>query len=134
LCFDTDIILEKAGVIEDMFALADDETLSIGKIYEFHPRDWQVRIDREGKFKYVYPYFHLVNRNIYRRFLPYVHSGSPGNLHFLDVFNQKQEWRIKTFPLDDYVKHNQGGTSTKHPAEHRRNWLVQTNYFPVANG
>lgn len=134
LCFDTDIVLKRESAIEDMLALMDTETLSIGKVYEFQPADWQVKLKRDGKFKYVYPHFHLVNRNIYRRFLPYVHSGSPGNLHFLDVFNQRQEWRIKPFPVDDYVIHNQGGTSTKHPAEHVKNWIVQTNYFPVANG
>jgi len=133
LCFDTDIVIKKPPV-EDMLKLMDEETLMVGRVYEQPPTNWQVKLKREGNFKYVYPHFHIVNRPIYRKFLPYVHSGSPGNLHFLDVFNQGQEHRIKHFPIDDYVIHNQMGTSRKHPKEHKEGWLIQTNYFPANYG
>jgi hypothetical protein len=77
----------------------------------------------------MYPHFHIVNREVYKAFEPYVHSAGPGQLTFIDLFIHGQEHRLKNFPVDDYVTHLGRGTSKKETPLHKEEWVLQDVYY-----
>ena len=49
------------------------------------------------------------------------------------MFIKEQEWRLKHFPIDDYVTHKQGGTSkgskNNRKTGHMDNWVIPSEYY-----
>jgi len=129
LCFETDITMEKP-CIEEMMALMDKDTWGVGLCIPYPQSLYQIELDRKGDLTYMRPQFHIINRDVYNQFEPYVHAAAPGQIVFIDLFIKEQEWRLKHFPTDDYTTHHKGGTSyRKDKAGHDTNWLLQDVYY-----
>jgi len=128
LCFDSDIEIIKPP-LEDMMKLMDRETFGVGKTIELPCSNWYVDIGK--KVTYLYPHFHIINRYVYRKFLPYVHSAAPGQITFIDIARQNKENVLKYFDVDSHVIHHQGSTSQpfKDLQSHRKNWVLQNEFF-----
>jgi glycosyltransferase involved in cell wall biosynthesis len=138
LCFDNDIEVLKPP-IEEMLKLMDNKTWGVGQIVELPQSTWNVelktkKVDPEDIYspkdvQYMHPFFHIVNRHVYRQYLPYVHSAAPGQVTFLDIASKNDEKILKDFPLHEYVIHHQGSTSKDSKPSHLNNWVLQSEFF-----
>jgi len=131
LCFDNDIEVLKPP-IEEMLKLMDDKTWGVGGLVEIPASVWGVSLGEtmvDPEMTYMHPYFHIVNRYVYRKYLPYVHSAAPGQITFLDISSKFEEEVLKDFPIQEYVKHYQGSTSKDSKPSHLNNWVLQTDFF-----
>jgi len=128
LCFDSDIEIIKPP-LDGMMELMDDETFGIGRTLQLPCMNWNLDIGKN--VTYLYPHFHIINRHVYRKFLPYVHSAAPGQITFIDIAKQNKESVLKHFDVDSYVRHYQGGTSQpfRYLGSHRDNWVLQNEFF-----
>ena len=127
LCFDNDIEVLKPP-IEEMLKLMDDKAWGVGRLIDLPQATWGIDI-RKGDVEYMHPNFHIINRHVYRKYLPYVHSAAPGQVTFLDIASKNDEDILKDFPVHEYVKHHQGATSKDSKPSHLNNWVLQTEFF-----
>jgi glycosyltransferase involved in cell wall biosynthesis len=140
LCFDNDIEVLKPP-IEEMLKLIDKETWGVGRLVDLPQENWRVVVtqkevnlddlSRPPDITYMHPFFHIVNRHVYRKYLPYLHSAAPGQVTFLDIASKNDKRILKDFPVHEYVKHYQGSTSKKSEPSHLNNWVLQTEFFPL---
>lgn len=128
LCFDTDIAMFNP-CIEKMLELMDSETWGVGKTIPYEQSIYNIELERKGNLTYMYPHFHIVNKPVYQKYLPYVHSAAPGQIVFIDLFIKGKEGLLKNFPVDDYVIHWGRGTSGKPTPNHKDGWVLQDVYF-----
>jgi hypothetical protein len=137
LCFDTDIEMIEPCV-EKMLELFKLDTLMVGKTVKLAQKSHGVDLHDGSDFTYIYPHFHIINRYNYRKYYPYIHSGAPGQILLPQIKELGLERVLKPFPVDDNVKHNQGGTSQLVDPQlnngntlrsHAENWIIQTEFF-----
>ena len=128
LCFDNDIEVLKPP-IEEMLKLMDKKTWGVGGLVELPQATWGIDVGKWGDITYMHPNFHIINRHVYRKYLPYVHSAGPGQVTFLDIASKRDQGVLKDFPVHEYVKHYQGATSKDSKPSHLNNWVLQTEFF-----
>ena len=108
--FDSDIEIIKPP-IEDMMKLFKKDTFGVGWLYDIHPEEvYKTRLSRWGEMPCIVPYFHIINKYNYMKFLPYVHSGAPCALTMCDIFDKRCEDTLIDFPIKEYIKHPWRGT------------------------
>jgi GT2 family glycosyltransferase len=119
LIFDSDIVMLKSPVME-MLAMMEPDTYGVGG-FDYvdtrgfgknnHSLDW-----RMAATKYLHPYFQLINVDIYKRYPPYVHHGSPC-IHPMNAIKRQglSERILKEFPGasiygNEFIQHPTDGT------------------------
>lgn len=123
LLFDSDILLIEP-CIDMMFEKINDNVYAVGKLYVrnnkyFYEKHRDLFV---GDFAYIIdPAFHLLNRDQYYNFAPYISDGSPTVLSYLDIARQNKQHMLVDFPVFNYVNHLKAGT---------RNMLENTGRFP----
>lgn len=128
LCFDTDIEMFEPCV-EKMLELFEEDTLMVGKTVKIKQHIYAIRLKTEESVLYMYPHFHIVRRHNYRRYYPYLHSASPGQILFPYLTNENLTHVLKEFDVGECVVHNKGITSDDSPKSHLDNWILQTDFF-----
>lgn len=118
LIFDSDIEM-KSPCLDEMRELLDDDTYGVGKVYEV--TEWGY-----GKTPCLHPYFHLIKKSNYLKYMPYIHSGAPTILANLDVHFRGMSHILKNFPVDKYVEHRWRGTRDLQAFDGRRHYRTQT--------
>lgn len=110
LICDTDVTIDYKNSIEDMLALAKDNTLAIGQIIPVPKQSYGLSCGGDN-ILIVAPYFHIINKKEYVRYLPYIHNGGPTCLTMADVFSRGLEKEVLIdFPVRKYVAHPGGGS------------------------
>jgi glycosyltransferase involved in cell wall biosynthesis len=108
--FDSDIEIIKPP-IEDMMKLFKEDTFGVGWLYDVQPFEvYGVNLSRWGDMPCMVPFFHIINRYNYMKFLPYIHSGAPCVLTMCDIFDKRCEDTMIDFPIKEYIKHPWRGT------------------------
>jgi hypothetical protein len=122
LVFDSDIVMLKSPVLE-MLSMMEPDTFGVGG-FDFvdqrgfgksnHSAEWKAASTR-----YLHPYFQLINVDIYRRYPPYVHHGSPC-IHTMNAIKRAglSERILKEFPGasiygSEYIQHDTDGTRSE---------------------
>jgi GT2 family glycosyltransferase len=127
LLFDTDITL-KGMPLQRMMELFEEDTFGVGEvIYDDQLiGPYNIKFGKgEEKFSVLHPYFHIIQKKVYRKFLPYVQSGGPCFLTALDIFSQGLSDKIlKPFPVRDYVDHTWRGTRDVEPPDMFKNKIT----------
>ena len=105
LIFDSDIEFN-APCIEKMLELFDDNVVTVGEMYEMG-----IKGIRGINVPYVHPWFHIIDRNMYFQYFPYVHSGAPTHIHNADIYLRGHSGdAYRNFPVNKYVRHFKGQT------------------------
>lgn len=117
LLFDTDIVMRRS-CLEQMIELFEEDTFGVGDIYPTPQCTYFIQFGGGGDIPVLHPYFHIVQKKVYEKFLPYVQNGGPTFLTALDIFSQGLSDKIlKPFPVLDYVDHRWRGTRDVKPPD-----------------
>ena len=132
LIFDSDVEFLKNPVPE-MLELISPNRYGVGWVYEIGPDGYDYGTFpnhlQHGPIPYLHPYFHLLNREMYGRFLPYCHHGAPSYRAMKDIYEhglsaqllvnfdgltghskgEGMNWKARE-PV--YIRHDFGGTRT----------------------
>lgn len=129
LLFDTDIVMKKS-CLEEMLELFEDDTFGVGEVNEEEQRVYHLTFgDGKRKIPVLHPYFHIVQRKEYFKYLPYVQNGGPVFLTALDIFSQhKSDKILKNFPVRNYIEHRWRGTRDVNPPDLYKNSVVLNEY------
>ena len=125
LLFDTDIVMKKP-CLEKMMELFGKDTFGVGEVNLEDQEIYRIKFGSgTKKIPVLHPYFHIVQKKVYQKFLPYVQNGGPVFLTALDIFSQGLSDRIlKNFPVRDYVEHRWRGTRDINPPDMFKNSVV----------
>jgi glycosyltransferase involved in cell wall biosynthesis len=105
LIFDSDIEFI-APCVEKMLELFDENVVTVGEQYEMG-----IKGIRSVNVPYVHPWFHIIDREMYFKYFPYVHSGAPTHIHNADIYLRGHAGdAYRNFPVAKYVRHFKGGT------------------------
>jgi len=105
LIFDSDIEII-TPCIEKMLELFDDNVVAVGERYTMG-----IKGIRNVDVAYVHPWFHIIDREMYFKYFPYVHSGAPTHIHNADIYLRgHSENAYRDFPVKKYVRHFKGQT------------------------
>ena len=122
LLFDTDIVLKKP-CIEEMLKMFDEDTYGVGEVNIADKWGY-------GDVPCLHPYFQIISKKWYYKFLPYIHSGAPAILASIDLYKRGESWRLKNFPVKDYVEHYHCGTiQNVDTTIHYKNQVLAKDYF-----
>jgi GT2 family glycosyltransferase len=118
LLLDSDVTIDRPGVLEDMSHHLDQYTncYGVGRV---------VTIDDKGLnaakgAPYLHPHFALVDKAVYQQYAPIIHHGSPMLKAMIDLA-AKQKHFLFSFPVENYITHKERGTRSIHPKEFRPN-------------
>jgi len=118
LLFDTDIILNEP-CIEDMLDKFNEQTYGVGEVNKL-----------KGGEPCLHPYFQIISKKQYLRHIPYVHSGAPTMLTAMDLYSKGESWRLRHFPVKEYVRHYHNGTLQRvDSVEHYKTQILAKDYF-----
>ena len=109
---DSDVVIKKQGLIEDMMERMTNEIYGIG---------WILNLDRGGRnvpsnfrgeiVKYLYPAFMLLNRGLYYKFHKFTRFGLPPLRAMQEIHDQGLSHKLLIdFPIRDYLIHKSGAT------------------------
>ena len=129
LLFDTDIVLKKP-CIKEMLEMFDEDTYGVGEVNKVKSKHWGLEDGR--LIPCLHPYFQIISKKQYLRFMPYVHSGAPTILTSMDLYTRGESWRLKNFPVKNYVEHNWCGTRAlieEVSDEHYKTQIKVQDYF-----
>ncbi|KKN59936.1 hypothetical protein LCGC14_0536860 [marine sediment metagenome] len=119
LLFDSDIEMKKGGIIEKMQADLKDSSYGIGEICYTDKNGRNVTIG----IPYLHPYFMLINKIQYLKYIKFAHHGAPCIKTMLDLYEQSKSSMLIEFPVKDYIEHNYRGTRNLNPPEFLKNWV-----------
>lgn len=116
LFFDSDIVLVRAGVLEQMLNQFDENTYGVGQV---------IKVSRQGQnsvytpleektVNYLHPFFMVVDKKKYFEFPHFIHHGAPCIKTMLAL--QGSETKLIDFPIKRFVKHAGRGTRKLRPA------------------
>lgn len=102
LVFDSDIEMVKSPLV-GMLEMMEEDTWGVGYCERvgLDGHDYGVfpRHLNQSSVKYMHPYFHLVQREVYYKFPPYIHHGAPSVRTMVAIHRQGLSDRIlKEFP------------------------------------
>jgi hypothetical protein len=122
LLFDTDAVM-KRPCLEQMIELVEEDTFGVGDIYPTPQCTYFIQFgDGSQDIPVLHPYFHIVQKSVYNKYLPYIQNGGPTFLTALDIFSQGLSDKIlKKFPVLDYVEHQWRGTRDVKPPDMFKN-------------
>lgn len=128
LVFDSDIEMLQSPV-EDMKKLMNSEVYGIGWLYEVGRDGFDFGtpgFNHKEPIPYIHPYFMLLNVEQYFKYHRFVHHGAPCYKAMVDLYDNKQSWRLISFPgltghtsgegvnwkgkPSKYIRHDFGGT------------------------
>lgn len=111
LC-DSDVTIDKAGVIEEMLKIPP-YAYGIGQVVEVNEHGGNV----EKGIRYLHPHFALINRDAYHLFPEFINHGAPL------LATMKKRPYVVNFPVGDYITHKGRGTRALNPKEFNpSNW------------
>ncbi|MES2397946.1 MAG: glycosyltransferase [Bacteroidota bacterium] len=120
----------------EYFLLIDSDTVINGniipemldKIKNSYGVGQVVNVDNNGMntdkgIKYLHPYFALINKDQYFKYLPIIHHGAPMINSMIDINKKKKSKLLIDFPVEKYVKHLGRGTRALNPKDfHPKHW------------
>jgi glycosyltransferase involved in cell wall biosynthesis len=110
LLFDSDIMMYKPP-IEKMMAMMEKDTVAVGWILPVTQENYDIEIGDDSDIPVIAPFFHIVDRYNYWKFLPYVQSGGPTCLTSIDIYSKGLSDKVlKNIFIKDYVRHDGQGT------------------------
>jgi len=114
LLIDSDVTIDKAGVIEGMEAThqskADTLVYGCGKVVQVNETGNNV----DKGINYLHPYFALINKTAYLNHEPFINHGAPLIKTMLSIFYPNI---LVSFPVDEFVTHKGRGTRELKPKE-----------------
>lgn len=118
LVFDSDIYMNKHGVVEGMMAKMADDVYGVGLICQADEHGRNV----EKGIPYMHPYFMLLNVKEYFKWPRFVHHGAPCYQTMNALHRAGKSDMLIDFPVADYVDHEWRGTRKINPPEFLRGW------------
>ena len=113
LLMDSDVTIDKPGVLESMHEGMADGVYGTGSIQLVNDKG----MNDEAGFPYLHPHFALVNKSEYLKYPEIINHGAPMLSAMLANPN------IVPFPVSDYITHHERGTRKLNPkAFHPKNW------------
>ncbi len=106
---DSDTETRRGGFLEDMTtACSPPNVYGAGKIVHVNRRGFSA----DSGIPVLVSAFMLLKREVYHALPPFVHHGLPA----LDNFKgaQRQQYELRSFPVDDYVEHFGRGTAERY--------------------
>lgn len=129
LIFDSDIEMLKPP-IEEMLKLFEPDTFGVGEIVDVPQSTYGVKIGDGSDVPCLHPYFHIINKKQYFKYLPYIHSGGPTALTAIDIYRRGLSKKVlKSFPVREYIKHDWRGTRDLEPKDFKK-FVNISDYFP----
>ena len=120
LIFDSDIVVNKPGVLEGMIKVMNEkeEVYGCGPIVTTNSSG----LNATTGIKYLHPHFALLSRVEYRKYKPLINHGAPMILAMNDIYKSGKDILIN-FPVSDFIFHHGKVTRRLKPREfHPRNW------------
>ena len=113
LILDSDIIMNKAGLLEGMTSVIEDaEIYAVGRCVDMDWFGYETEAQLPLTFPYIHPACMLLRRDIYLKLKPFIHHGSPG------IRNMRQAWRagyeLVDFSIQEYLTHEGRGTCSRY--------------------
>lgn len=124
LLMDSDVVINKAGVIETMlgiftqFKKLEDqiEVYGVGQLIKTNSKGLE-----GNDLHYLHPHFALIKKSAYQKCHTIINHGAPMLKAMKDV--EKNRYSLIKFPLNDYITHHERGTRKLNPkAFHPKNW------------
>lgn len=118
LLIDSDVTIDKPGVIEEMMSCMEENYYGIGQIMQVNDKGMNVG---EGIY-YLHPHFALISKRAYEKFSPFINHGAPCISAMLDL-NENMKYVIDSFPVHKYITHAERGTRKQRPSTfHSKHW------------
>ena len=113
--FDSDVIMFKGDVLEEMLNLINENIYGIGKMIYTDMGGRNIPNNYEGeKLKFFYCVAGLINRNMYYKFHRWTRFGLIAYKAMVEIHNKGLSEKIlKEFPILSYVRHLSGGTRSR---------------------
>lgn len=118
LLMDSDVTINKAGVIEAMVKKMLESTYGVGLITSINEKGIN---DANGYF-YLHPHFALISKLVYQKFDPIINHGAP-MIKAMKSLNENFFYLIEDFNVSEYITHHERGTRKLNPKGfHPKNW------------
>jgi GT2 family glycosyltransferase len=114
---DSDVTIDKAGVVETMLSQMSECVYGVGQIMQVDYKGLNV----EKGIPYLHPHFAMVSKTAYLKFAPFINHGAP----LLSTMKhlQDSDYTLHPFDVSEYITHKCRGTRDINPKHfHPKFW------------
>lgn len=111
LVCDSDCILYRPGVIENMLSKISNNTYMIGEMQNLDKYGFFADKNSAQTIDYIHPHFALIRRDFYKKLPPFLRHGTPCLNN--EIRAREQGFDLVDFPVSEYVYHIERGTVDK---------------------